>query len=239
MRDFGRVVALIACIAGVAVGLLTTRQFEGLPPLWFDRPAWLHASAGLLTTLIAAGIWLSASRKILVPDSTQQVSKGGALEAYGLSRLLLLPAVVASFLIVVYVVPITSALAGGANDLEPQVQAVANEVEAVSEQPLVSFGRISHRFAYYWPRPIEKLDWPGTMEEVPADLDYFCFGGGWEWHWKRYPLSAEDQLPFLWQPLDKISPHRSNQRDLAENTQWIVIGKALRDENGQLIPAEK
>lgn len=239
LRDFGRVIALIACIAGVAVGVLTTRQFDWLPPLWFDRPAWLHAGAGLLATLVAAGIWFTASRQIASRDVTVHENVGDAPQPSGIARRFLLPAMVACFLALIYVVPITSALAGGANDLEPQVAMVHEEVETYSTQPLVSFGKISHRFAYYWPEPIEKLDWPMTMEDVPDDLDYFCFGGGWEWNWKRYPLSTEDQLPFRWQPLIKISPHRSNQRDLTENTQWIVIGKALRDEKGQLIPARQ
>ncbi len=40
---------------------------------------------------------------------------------------------------------------------------------------LVSFSPIEHRFAYYFGDPLPELDWPRTTDDLPPDVNYFCF----------------------------------------------------------------
>jgi 4-amino-4-deoxy-L-arabinose transferase-like glycosyltransferase len=97
---------------------------------------------------------------------------------------------------------------------------------------LVSLTPIDHRFAYYYHEPIEELDWPRSMSDVPNDVDYFCFmrlprdtaesrGAGRG----RTLKSSSGTLPFAWEEV------RADcfDRQLASKTPtFVVIGRVVR-----------
>jgi 4-amino-4-deoxy-L-arabinose transferase-like glycosyltransferase len=97
---------------------------------------------------------------------------------------------------------------------------------------LVSFSPIEHRFAYYYGGPIAELDWPRAIDDLPAELEYFCFmrnpgdtaerraaGRGRTW------TTTPGTLPFAWQELDAICVER-RLRDEPQRT--VVLGCVVR-----------
>ena len=47
--------------------------------------------------------------------------------------------------------------------------------QIVASAPLVSLTPIDHRFAYLYEQPIAELAWPRDVDDLPADVEYFCF----------------------------------------------------------------
>jgi hypothetical protein len=97
---------------------------------------------------------------------------------------------------------------------------------------LVSFSPIEHRFAYYFARPIEELDWPLKTADLPPDVDYFCFmrqpgdsatsraaGRGRTWY------TTPGTLPFDWEEVASICVER---RVYDDNPRTVVLGRVVR-----------
>ncbi len=40
---------------------------------------------------------------------------------------------------------------------------------------MISFGPVSHRFAYFYGDAIPEYTWPSSVGEVPPDVTYFCY----------------------------------------------------------------
>lgn len=101
-----------------------------------------------------------------------------------------------------------------------------------NDSQLVSLTPIDHRFAYYYGKSIRELGWPRTVDDVPADVEYFCFmrwpgdtaiaraaGRG------RTVYTTPGTLPFAWEEVTAICSDR--RPDLATAT-FIVLGRVVR-----------
>jgi hypothetical protein len=69
-----------------------------------------------------------------------------------------------------------------------------------SQFPLYSLDHVDALFAYHLGQPIENLAWPETEEDVPSDMEYFCF---------RCLGADRPELPFDWEeiaavPMDRV-----------------------------------
>jgi 4-amino-4-deoxy-L-arabinose transferase-like glycosyltransferase len=97
---------------------------------------------------------------------------------------------------------------------------------------LVSFTPIEHRFAYYYKNHIGELDWPRSMDDLPPNVNYFCFmrhpgdtaesrlaGRG------RTNYTTPGTLPFAWQELASICVDRRPKNNTAV---YIVLGRVER-----------
>ncbi len=116
-----------------------------------------------------------------------------------------------------------------ANDLAPVLAELRERLPP--DAHLVSFGPISHRFAYFYGEPIRELDWPESYEDVTPEATYFCF----DLHQGDNPLKRANgrgrkwartlgTLPFAWEQIDKI-PCDPIRRDKTSTT--VVIGRIL------------
>ncbi len=96
-----------------------------------------------------------------------------------------------------------------ANDLAPAVAKV--KADLPENVHLVSLGPVAHRFAYFYGQPIRELDWPACQNDLPADVEYFCFdehlgdnplrrfnGRGRKWD------RTLGLLPFEWEAVERI-----------------------------------
>jgi 4-amino-4-deoxy-L-arabinose transferase-like glycosyltransferase len=97
---------------------------------------------------------------------------------------------------------------------------------------LVSLTPIEHRFAFYYEEPIIELPWPGRFDDLPNDVEYFCFmrnphdtvfermasrGRGKE--------MSSGRLPFAWEEVTSICVDRSARR---EGRRAVVLGRVVR-----------
>ncbi|HEX4412259.1 MAG TPA: glycosyltransferase family 39 protein, partial [Lacipirellulaceae bacterium] len=97
---------------------------------------------------------------------------------------------------------------------------------------LVSLTEIEHRFAYYYGAPITQLPWPMTADDLPANVDYFCFMR----HWNDTPEShiagrgrtayrTPGTLPFAWEEVMAFCPDRQTDTPTATS---LVLGRVIR-----------
>jgi 4-amino-4-deoxy-L-arabinose transferase-like glycosyltransferase len=84
-----------------------------------------------------------------------------------------------------------------------------------AETHLVSFGHIDALFAYYYARPIESRPFPDRAEDVPDNLDYFCFDTF---------VGYRPQLPFAWEEIVAIPMDRYKW---PPPTRVVVVGRRL------------
>jgi 4-amino-4-deoxy-L-arabinose transferase-like glycosyltransferase len=116
------------------------------------------------------------------------------------------------------------------NDPTPLVAELKSYV--AEAESLVSLTPIDHRFAYYYGAPIAELGWPQSLNDIPAEAEYFCF--------MRNPADTADQraagrgrswtttpgtLPFAWQEVTSICVER-RLRDGPRRT--VVLGRIIR-----------
>jgi 4-amino-4-deoxy-L-arabinose transferase-like glycosyltransferase len=97
---------------------------------------------------------------------------------------------------------------------------------------LVSLSPIEHRFAFYYETPITQLDWPTSIDDLPADVEYFCFmrnpgdsaskrisGRGRSW------ATTPGTLPFAW---DEIASIYSEREISGDHPRSVVLGRVVR-----------
>jgi hypothetical protein len=99
-------------------------------------------------------------------------------------------------------------------------------------QSLVSLTPIDHRFAYFYAQPIAELDWPSEVDDLPADVEYFCF--------MRHPADTADSreagrgrswtrtsgmLPFAWAEVATLCVER-RVRDYPQR--MLVLGRVVK-----------
>jgi 4-amino-4-deoxy-L-arabinose transferase-like glycosyltransferase len=113
----------------------------------------------------------------------------------------------------------TVAVASLKNDLPPGAR-------------LVSFSPIEHRFAYYYRDSIAEIDWPLKADDLPQDVEYFCFmrqpgdtadarkaGRGRTWY------KTPGTLPFAWEEITSICVERQVYDD---SPRTVVLGRIVR-----------
>jgi hypothetical protein len=137
----------------------------------------------------------------------------------------------AVFFAVGFKVVVTNVVVGSAND--PAVHVAAIQRQLPPEARLVSFTAIHHRFEHYFGSAIEERPWPETAEDVPAEVDYFCFvrrpsdtaqqrlaGRVWNFY------TTTGGLPFPWEEVGTVSMARK----IDETDQpVVVVGRVKRD----------
>ena len=116
------------------------------------------------------------------------------------------------------------------NDLTETVAELKEELPPGAK--LVSLSPIEHRFAFYYGTPITQLDWPNTIDELPPDVEYFCFmrnpgdsanrrmsGRGRSW------TTTPGTLPFAWEEIASIYSERQISGDRPRS---VVLGRVVR-----------
>lgn len=97
---------------------------------------------------------------------------------------------------------------------------------------LVSLSPIDHRFEYFYGTDIPELDWPRTVQDLPAGVDYFCFmrtpGDTAEKRDAtrgRTKATTPGTLPFAWEEIASICV----ERRLRKRPQMsVVLGRVTR-----------
>jgi 4-amino-4-deoxy-L-arabinose transferase-like glycosyltransferase len=116
------------------------------------------------------------------------------------------------------------------NDMSAAVESLKTQLP--QNVKLVSLSPIEHRFAFYFGQPIVELDWPLQVNDVPANVDYFCFmrnpsdtaasrisGRGRSWS------TTPGTLPFAWEEVASIC----NEREVSgDRPRSIVVGRIVR-----------
>ncbi len=137
---------------------------------------------------------------------------------------------IAAFLGMSYTGAVLNGQIRTANDMTRRVEQLKSDLPAAVK--LVSFGPIEHRFAYYYQTFISELNWPKDANEVPRDVEYFCFDRymwdtpgmkylGRGMYWETLP----NELPFEWEEVAALPADR-NHRDPVEVT--VVVGRIIR-----------
>jgi 4-amino-4-deoxy-L-arabinose transferase-like glycosyltransferase len=116
--------------------------------------------------------------------------------------------------------------------IDPAGAVVALKNQLPAGAKLVSFSPIEHRFAYYYRDVIGEFNWPLTTDQVPEDVEYFCFmrtpgdtameraaGRGRTWY------KTPGTLPFEWQEITSVCVERQVYDD---NPRVVVLGKVIR-----------
>ncbi|HEY4232002.1 MAG TPA: glycosyltransferase family 39 protein [Lacipirellulaceae bacterium] len=116
------------------------------------------------------------------------------------------------------------------NDLTGAVAGLKEKMPAGAS--LVSFSPIEHRFAFYYSKPIAELGWPLTLDDLPSDVDYFCFmrnegdtaarrvcGRGRNW------TTTPGTLPFAWEEIATLYSEREVSGELPRS---VVLGRVVR-----------
>lgn len=88
--------------------------------------------------------------------------------------------------------------------------------ELPPEESLISFGRVSHAFAYYYGEFIPQRDWPQTADDENLPT-YFCA--------RKTDLEMHS-LPFAWEPIAEMS---FEDDDTPSPRSYIVVGRRLPD----------
>ncbi len=115
------------------------------------------------------------------------------------------------------------------NDPTP---AVAEVQEIVASKPLVSLTAIDHRFAFFYEQPIAELPWPLDVDDLPSDVEYFCFmrspndtaqqreaGRGRTW------TTTLGTLPFAWEEVATLCV----ERRIRNHPQiMVVLGRVVK-----------
>jgi hypothetical protein len=138
--------------------------------------------------------------------------------------------VLVAFLGIAYAWPVLNLRLKKSNDLGPPLAELRNSVP--SDERLVSFGAVAHRFAYFYGEPIAELAWPVTESEVPPGVTYFCYDlhrgdnaerrlNGRGRKWSITPAA----LPFDWEPVGifPAAPLLHNNPDTT-----VIVGRILR-----------
>jgi 4-amino-4-deoxy-L-arabinose transferase-like glycosyltransferase len=116
--------------------------------------------------------------------------------------------------------------------IEPTSVIVNLQQEMPPGTTLVSLSPIDHRFEYYYGADIAELDWPRTIQELPAGVDYFCF--------MRTPGDTAEKrdarrgralawtpgtLPFAWEEIATICVERRLRK---RPQMMVVLGRVTR-----------
>lgn len=125
------------------------------------------------------------------------------------------------------------------NDPTDEIRTLANHLTPGAR--LVSLTAIDHRFAYFYPGDIAEVPWPKTLNDLPADVDYFCFmrhvtdtaaariaGRG------RTSYTTPGTLPFAWEELAAICTDRQANTPTATS---VVLGRVIRPLHAELSDA--
>ncbi len=97
---------------------------------------------------------------------------------------------------------------------------------------VVSFSPIEHRFAYYFGDAIAEVDWPLKADDLPQNVEYFCFmrqpgdiaaaraaGRGRTWY------KTPGTLPFAWEEVSSLCVER---QVYDESPRMVVVGRVVR-----------
>ncbi len=82
-------------------------------------------------------------------------------------------------------------------------------------EPLVSFGRVDHLFAYLYETPIVYRRLPETAHDVDAGVQYFAIDGG------PKPVA---ELPFAWEPVATIVLDRNK---MPKPARTVIVGRRV------------
>jgi hypothetical protein len=212
----------LAAVLAVVVGALGFVPAEF--PRWLEeiRPGTLTALATLVAGLAAAAcLWTAAQRNSSRSDEWVQNFAG---QRAILSMVALLG--------VIHVGLVTDVFVRRSVDLEGPIAGLHEKLVGLGDKQLVSLGAIHHRFAWYYPEAIPQQVWPEKPEDLPPDVEYFCFDVcPWDTPEKRQCGRGLDirytngTLPFEWELVTRIVVESVRKHESAA----VIVGRVVRD----------
>lgn len=216
----------LAPLVGLVVDRIHRADQASVPwRLWRGFLAALCMLAGASAVALPAARWFSLEPRILAQPATFVAIYSAACLAIALlvgaarrwprelgMRAALLG--IATFVGLTYTGVIMNALVASSGTTEANIARLKEILPR--DVHLVSFGRAHHLFTYHFRQPVERLPWPGSEEEVPSDVTWFCY--------EIMPNQQPKPLPFGWQQVAVIPCDRNRHREPRE---FMVIGRRL------------
>jgi 4-amino-4-deoxy-L-arabinose transferase-like glycosyltransferase len=207
-RQFLLLTSTMVAGAGLIVGI--SSLLPGDAAGWLHQPRWFDVLFGGVAAAAAFALWTCYR-------ASNRVTPIAAV------------ATVAAFVCIAFVGLMVNVNAARWNDPTVAIAELRSKLPANS--PLVSLSPIEHRFAYFYETPIAELDWPLDVDDLPADVDYFCFmrhagdtaesraaGRGRSW------TTTRGTLPFAWEELASICVERKVKPDAPR----VVLARVIR-----------
>jgi hypothetical protein len=207
-RQFLTLSAVLIAIAGIVVG--ASGVLPGDAANWLYQPRWFEIVFGIVAVAAVYALWKCyRSQNLFTP--------------------VLAVATIALFAGIGFAGLMVNVNSARWNDLTTAVAELKSHLP--KETALVSFSPIEHRFAYYYALPIEEYDWPISLADVPADVEYFCFmryagdtaerrisGRGRTW------TKTPGTLPFAWEELMTFCV----ERRINPTAPYVVLARVVR-----------
>ncbi len=200
-----------ALIAGAGVVICIACLLMQEPSKRFYQSTGFGVAFAIVTTLAAFGIWHAYRRP---HQSTPLIATGTIATVAGIAA--------AGLVVNIHL----------ARWIDPTNNVAKLRHQLPSDANLVSFSPIEHRFAYYYGDSITELDWPQAVNELPADVEYFCFmrtpgdtaasrsaGRGRTW------CKTSGTLPFAWEEIASVCVERQVYDD---SPRTVVVGRVVR-----------
>jgi 4-amino-4-deoxy-L-arabinose transferase-like glycosyltransferase len=194
-RQFLMLAGAIIAVSGAVVG--ASGLLPGDAANWLYQPRWFELAFSMLAAIAVYLLW----RCYRSQNALSAIAAVGAV------------AVFAGIAFSGVMVNINSARW---NNLTPAVADLKTHLPEGAA--LVSFSPIEHRFAYYYGLRIEEYDWPMSVDDVPPNIEYFCFmryagdtaerrasGRGRTW------TTTPGTLPFAWEELTTFCVERRSK----------------------------
>jgi hypothetical protein len=207
-RQFLVLTSTMVAVAGVMVGV--SSLLPGEAAAWLHQPRWFGIVFGGVAAVAAYVLWTCYR-------ASSRITPIAAV------------ATLAAFVGVVFVGLMTNVNAARWNDPTMAIAEFRSQLSASSR--LVSLSPIDHRFAYFYETPIDELDWPLSIADLPPDVHYFCFmrhagdtaegraaGRGRTW------TTTPGTLPFAWEEMASICAERKVKPDAPR----VVLARVIR-----------
>jgi len=201
VRDFVRLAAVAILVIGLGLAGLSMGVMTG----WFGdgsdvaralvEPRWVALAAILACT--GAGVLLL--RRASADEPRSQA----------------VPVAVAATLAILFNGPILSATIVRRESIGPAIEAFRESLPP--EVGLASVGRSSHKFIYWWGRPIPVLAKPASLDDIPPGVDHLAL---------TVARGETVQLPFARRALAEFNMDRNRSDDPEER---VVVVEILRD----------
>lgn len=120
----------------------------------------------------------------------------------------------AAFLGMSYVGPVINDQYARSEHLPEAIAELQEQLPA--GERLVSFDHVHHVFLHYFDETVQLLDPPEDLNDVPADINYFCV---------HVVGSEQPQLPFDWEPVAQLSVDRNHHEVPAES---VIVARLVR-----------
>jgi hypothetical protein len=202
---------------GLAIAMVVGMVAAGANPSIREQPWWL---------LLAAAVAAIAAMALLIRSTLLSGGRGGVAAIVSLCGCIALS----------YTGLAMNVQRASWNNARPAILAAKGRLPDPTE--LVSFGTVDHRFAYLYDGFIPEAAWPIKPEDVPEDVEYFCFNRN---PWHRPDRRADGRGRSKWVTLGIMPFEREEvavvnvERRIKEGPQpEVVIGRIVGRKDSRL-----